>query len=183
MERLSGPSPSGVERPPLIQALSAEKTKARMIYATRPLNQLCRRICYIMDTVTRVASVASEGCCQGSFDNPSAFHHILLHQARSRCLVWPTGGGGVMWGVSCCLGDLRKPECVPHFQRSEGGIPSVKEIAAPQYLYDSCMCNFQATHGPSARKQRLTAADAIHVTMLVSFMCEHFLGGHQISAT
>ena len=94
MERLSGPSPSGVERPPLIQALSAEKTKARMIYATRPLNQLCRRICYIMDTVTRVASVASEGCCQGSFDNPSAFHHILLHQARSRCLVWPTGGGG-----------------------------------------------------------------------------------------
>ena len=128
MERLSGPSPSGVERPPLIQALSAEKTKARMIYATRPLNQLCRWICYIMDTVARVASAASEGCCQGSFDNPSALHHILLHRASSRCLVRPTG---VTCGVSCHLGDLRKPQCVPHFQRSEDGIPFVKEIAAP----------------------------------------------------
>ena len=150
MERLSGPSPSGVERPPLIQALSAEKTKARMIYATRPLNQLCRWICYIMDTVARIASVASEGCCQGSFDNPSALHHILLHRASSRCLVRPTGVtcGVSSCGVSCHLGDLRKPECVPHFQRSEGGIPFVKEIAAPQYLYDSWICNFQATHRP-----------------------------------
>ena len=150
MERLSGPSPSGVERPRLIQALSAEKTKARMIYATRPLNQLCRRICYIMDTVARIASVASEGCCQGSFANPSALHHILLHRASSRCLVRPTGVtcGVSSCGVSCHLGDLRKPECVPHFQRSEGGIPSGKEIAAPQYLYDSWICNSQATHRP-----------------------------------
>ena len=148
MERLSGPSRSGVERPRLIQALSADKTKAEMIYATRPLNQLCRRICYIMDTVARVASVASGGCCQGSFDNLSLLHHILLHRASSRCLVWSTGGGGVTCGVSCRLGDLRKPECVPHFQRSEGGIPSGKEIAAPQYLYDSWICNSQATHRP-----------------------------------
>ena len=95
MERLSGPSRSGVERPRLIQALSADKTKAEMIYATRPLNQLCRRICYIMDTVARVASVASGGCCQGSFDNLSLLHHILLHRASSRCLVWSTGGGGL----------------------------------------------------------------------------------------
>ena len=68
---------------------------------------------------------------------------------------------------------LRKPECVPHFQRSEGGIPSVKEIAAPQYLYDSWMGNFQAASNPYGKW--LTATDAVHVAMLVSLMCGYFL--------
>ena len=72
---------AGPKRPRLIQEMSVEETKPRMIYAIRPPNQLCRRISYTMDAVERVADVVSEGRYQRSLDDSSAFHHILLHPA------------------------------------------------------------------------------------------------------
>ena len=78
---------AGPERPRLIQELSVKDTKPRMVYADRPLNQLCRRIRYTMEAVARVANVASEGCYQLSLDDSSSFHHILLHPAP-----WPLFG-------------------------------------------------------------------------------------------
>lgn len=40
-----------------------------------------------MDTVARVAQVASPSCYMTSLDDASAFHHILLHPAS-----WPLFG-------------------------------------------------------------------------------------------
>ena len=88
-----------------------------MAYAAPPLNQLCRRIRYTVDTVTWVATVASKGCCQGSLDDSSAFHLI-----QQRPAPWSPFGlayrgweGGLR--VACLVvWVLRKSACVPHFQ-------------------------------------------------------------------
>ena len=61
--------PAGRERPRMIQALSVEETKPRQIYDARPLNKVCKRTPFPMDTVERVAQVSSEGCFQGSLDD------------------------------------------------------------------------------------------------------------------
>ena len=53
--------PSGPVRPRLIQALSVEDAKPRLMYDARPLNQRSTRILFSMDTVARVDKVASEG--------------------------------------------------------------------------------------------------------------------------
>ena len=74
-------------RPRLIQGLSAEETKPRLIYDAQSLNQRCKRIRFTMDTVARVANVACEGCAQGSLDYSSAFRQILLNPAS-----WPLIG-------------------------------------------------------------------------------------------
>ena len=58
-------------------ALSVEETKPRLIYGARPLNKRCRGIPFSMDTVARLANVASRGCYMTSLDDASAFHHIL----------------------------------------------------------------------------------------------------------
>ena len=71
----------------MIQALPVEKTKPRLIYDARPLIKVCKRNPFSMDTVGRVAQVASEGCLQGSLDDSSGFQHVLLHPAS-----WPLFG-------------------------------------------------------------------------------------------
>lgn len=79
--------PSGPARPRLVQAMSVEETKPRVIYDARPLHQRCQRIHFTLDTVPRGANVSSEGCFRGSSDEFSAFHHILLNPAS-----WPLFG-------------------------------------------------------------------------------------------
>ena len=79
--------PAGRERPSMIQAMSFEETKPRLIYDARPLNNVCKRTHLSIDIVGRVARVASEGCFQGSLDHSSGFHHVLLHPAS-----WPIFG-------------------------------------------------------------------------------------------
>ena len=73
--------PAGRERSRMIQALPVEETIPRLICDARPLNKVCKRTPFSMDTVGRVAQVASEGCLQGSLDDSSGFHHVLLHPA------------------------------------------------------------------------------------------------------
>ena len=91
--------PSGPVRPGLIKALSVEETKPRLIYDARPLNQRCKRIRFTMDTVARVANVASEGCFQGSLDDSSAFHHILLNPASRPLFGLEYRGVDYVWCV------------------------------------------------------------------------------------
>ena len=80
-------APAGRERPRMIQALSAEETKPRLTYDSRPLNKVCKRTPFSMNTVGRVAQVVSEGCFKSSLDDSSGFHHVLLHPAS-----WPLFG-------------------------------------------------------------------------------------------
>ena len=54
------------------------------------------------------------------------------------------------------------------------GIPALADLC------DSCMGKIQVTHGQSAPKQWLAAAEAIHVAMLVSFRCGYFLVGQEV---
>lgn len=127
-----------------------------------------------MDTVARVASIASAGCYMTSLDDASAFHHILLRPSS-----WPLFGiayKGVDY-VWCVLpfGFSLSPwvyhtlgEAKASFQRSKG-VPNLA------YLDDTWRCNFLATHGLPARDQWLAAAEATYVAMLVSFLCGQFL--------
>ena len=78
--------PGGPPRPRLVMALSIEETKPRQIYDARPVNKRCM-IPFSMDTVARVANVASPGCSMTSLDDASAFYHILL-----RLFSWPLFG-------------------------------------------------------------------------------------------
>jgi len=73
---------------PLLQmSLSVEESKPRLIYDARPLNACIRDFLFSMDTVARVAQVASPDCFMNSLDDKSAFHHILL-----RLSSWPLFG-------------------------------------------------------------------------------------------
>lgn len=86
---------AGPDRPPLIQGLSVEETYHGTVHAALPLDKLCRRIRYAMDTIARVGNLASEGFCQGSlFDSSALFTISCCIRPRSRCLVRPTEGGG-----------------------------------------------------------------------------------------
>lgn len=143
---------AGPARPRLVQALSVEETKPRLIYDARPLNQWCRRIRFTMDTIARVASVASEGCFQGSLDDRSAFHHVLLHPAS-----WPLFGlayRGVDY-VWCVLpfGFCGSPYVYHTLSEAKVAYLRSKGIPALAYLDDSWLSNFQSTQGKPARQQ------------------------------
>lgn len=56
-----------------------EAFKPRLIYDARSLNAHCTHVAYTMDTVGAVAGMAWEGIFQGSLDDKSGFHHLLLH--------------------------------------------------------------------------------------------------------
>lgn len=166
--------PAGPARPRMIQALSVEVTKPRLIYDARPLNKVCKRIPFSMDTVARVAHVASEGCFQGSLDDSSGFHHVLLHPAS-----WPLFGlryQGVdyVWTV-LPFGWCESPYVYHTLSEAKAAFLRSKGIPALAYIDDSWLANVQSTHGQPARQQWLAAAEAIHVAMLVSWMCGYFL--------
>ena len=164
----------GPVRPRLIQALSVEETKPRLIYDAWTLNQRCKRIRFTMDTVARVANVASEGCFQRSSDDLSAFHHTLLNPAS-----WPLFGlehRGVDY--AWCVLPFGVCECpYVYHALSEARVAYLrpKGIPALAYLDDSWLGNFNSTYGRPERKQCLAAAEAIHVAMLLPFLCGYFL--------
>ena len=52
-----------------------------------------------MDTVARVANVASRGCYMTSLDDASAFHHILLRPSSWPLLGFSYAGTDYCWCV------------------------------------------------------------------------------------
>ena len=82
-------------------ALSVEETKLRLIYDVRALNKRWKKVHFSMDTVARVANVASQGCYMTSLYGSSAFHRILLRPSS-----WPLFGfsyGGIDYCWCVCL--------------------------------------------------------------------------------
>ena len=77
----------GPARPTTIMPLSVEPSKPRLIYDASRLNTTCRLVCFSLDSVGSVATLGWKGCYQGSLDDNSGFHHILLHPAS-----WPLFG-------------------------------------------------------------------------------------------
>lgn len=61
----------GSRRPGLIQALSVEPTKPRLIYDARPLDKHYRHAPFHMDSVGTLTQVAWQSCYQGSLDDRS----------------------------------------------------------------------------------------------------------------
>ena len=67
-------------------------------------------------------------------------------------------------GSEMCIRDSTLSEAKAAYLRSKG-------TPALAYLADSWISNFRASHGLAAREQWLTAGEATHVAMLVSFSC------------
>lgn len=91
--------PGGPLRPRFMMALSVATTKPRLIYDAKPLNKQCNRVHWSMDTVARVAHVVSTGCHMTSFDDASAFHHIIVHPAAWSLCGFSYGGIDDYWCV------------------------------------------------------------------------------------
>ena len=102
-------------------ALSVEETKLRLICDVRPLNKRRKKVNFSMDTVARVANVASQGCYMTSLYGSSAFHRILLRPSSwpllaSRTAALITAGAFAFW--------LQFESMVPPYpQRGERSLP------------------------------------------------------------
>ena len=127
-----------------------------------------------MDTVARVANVLSEGCFQGSFDDSSAFHHILLNPASWSLFGLEYRGVDYVWWA-LPLGFCESPYVYHALSEARVAYLWSKGTPAIAYLDDSWLGNFNFTYGRSEREQWLAAAEATHVAILVSFLCGYFL--------
>ena len=119
-----------------------------------------------MDTVARVAHVAVGGCYQGSLDDKTGFHHILIQPAS-----WP------LLGV-LPFGSCESPYAY-HTLSEAKHLFCGSEESPHSYIGDSWLANFRSTYEQTDRQQWLTAAQAIHTAMLVSFMCGYFLSANK----
>lgn len=161
--------PPGPARPRLIMALSVEETKPRLVFDAQPLNKCCKQIHFWMDTVTRVAAVASKGCYMTSLDDASAFHHVLPRPSSWSLFRFSYRG------VDCCWCGLpfgfKESLRVYHtLGEAKAAFLRSKGIPALANLDDSWLSNFASTHSLSERERLLAAGEATHVAMLVSFM-------------
>ena len=155
-------------------ALSVEDTKPRLIYDARPLNKFCKQVPVSMDTVVRVANVATEECFMTYLDDLSAFHHTLLRPSS-----WPLFGF-THRGVDYCwcvlpFGFKESPWEYDTLSEAKAAFIRSKGIPALAYLDDSWLSNHVATQGLPARHQWLAAGEATHVAMFVSFISGCFL--------
>lgn len=166
--------PAGPVRPRLIMALSVEETKPRLIYDARPLNQFFKRMPFSMDTVARVANVASPGCYMTSLDDSSAFHHILIRPSSWPLLGFEYGGVDYVW---CVLPFGLSISPFVYHTLSEAKAAFLRSLGIPAlaYLDDSFLTNLECTQGQPAREQWLAACEATHISVLVSYFCGNFL--------
>lgn len=81
-------------RPRMIMPLSVEPSTRRLAYDPRKFIECAKKKPFPMDTVARMAYVASEGCYVTSLDDSLAFQHILLRPL--------TLFGFSYTGVDCC---------------------------------------------------------------------------------
>ncbi|CAM9718774.1 unnamed protein product [Laminaria digitata] len=166
--------PGGPPRPRLVMALSVEETKPRLVYDARPLNKRCKKVHCSMDTVARVAYVASQGCYMTSLDDSSAFHHILLRPSSWPLFGFSHGGIDYCWCV-LPFGFSQSSWCYHTLSEAKTAYLRSKGISALAHLDHSWFSNFPASRGQAAREQWLAAGEATHVAMLVSFLCGQFL--------
>ena len=120
-----------------------------------------------MDTVARVANVASWGCYTTSLDDISAFHLILLRPSPWPLFGFSYGGTDYCWCVLPFRFSL-SPWCYHTPSEAKAAFLRSKGMRALAYLDDSWVSYFQASHGLAVREQWLAAGEATHVATLVS---------------
>lgn len=74
----SVPTAHWTRRPRLVHWMSVEPVKPWLIYDAQPLNQHCRHVPFTIDTVGIVTQVGWQDCFQGSLDDHSGFHYVVL---------------------------------------------------------------------------------------------------------
>ena len=166
--------PDGPARPRLVMSISVEPDKPRLIINAIPLNDCCRHVHFTMDTVSRVPVVAEEGVFMGSLDDRSGFHNLAL-QPES----WPLFGvhyDGVDYVCTTApFGWNESPVCYHSLSEAKAACVRSRGIPCLAYIDDAWYANFAATFGASRRVQWLAAAEALHLGVIVSFLCGYFL--------
>lgn len=164
---------------PLLQmSLSVEESKPRLIYDARPLNACIRDFPFSMDTVARVAQVASPDCFMTSLDDKSAFHHILLRPSSWPLFGFKYAGVPYCWRV-LPFGFCASPWVYHTLSEAKASFLRSLSIPALAYLDDSFLCNFRLTHGRPPQEQWLAACHATYLAMLVAYFSGSFLSVHK----
>lgn len=127
-----------------------------------------------MDTVGTITQVGWQGCFQGSLDDRSGFHHVLLelHVWSSFgfnwrgvdyvCTTLPFG-----WNERAFIYSTLSEEKAQNLHRQ--GIPALS------YIDDSWMGTPLKSKHASDRNQRVEAAHALRFAVTVGFLCLSYL--------
>ena len=166
--------PSGPKRPRLVLSLSVETDKPRLIVNAIPLNDCCKHIHFTMDTVARVANVADENVFMGSLDDRSGFHNLGLQAESMPLFGIHFDGVDYVWTV-LPFGWNESPLCYHSLSEAKAAYLRSRGIPVLAYIDDAWYANFVATFGQSSREQWLSACEALHLGILVSFKCGYFL--------
>ena len=164
----------GPARPRVIMPLSVEPSKPRLIYDARRLNATCRHVSFSLDSVGSVAALGWKGCYQGSLDDKSGFHHILLHPAS-----WPLFG--VVWeGITYVWTVLPFGwNESPFVYQTVSGVRSQflrsRGIPAVTYIDDAWQCSPVAAREKEPREQWLAAAEGLRLAVALSACAGFFL--------
>ena len=165
---------AGPPRPRLILSISVEPQKPRMIINAIPLNDCCRHVPFSMDTVSKVAVIAEERVFMGSLDDRSGFHNLGLQPAS-----WPLFGIHYDGVDHVCttlpFGWNESPYCYHSLSEAKAAFLRSKGIPVLAYIDDAWYANFVDTFGASDDIQWKAAAEALHIGVLVSFLCGYFL--------
>ena len=149
-------------------SLSVEPSKPRLVIDARSLNETCRHVAFSMDTVAKVAVVAGKGIYMGSLDDRSGFHNLGL-QPES----WPLFGASYDGIDLVCtivpFGWNESPACYHALSEAKAAYLRSRGIPVLVYIDDAWYGNFVSTFGRTDKEQWLSAAEALHVGMLVSF--------------
>ena len=154
--------------------LSVEPSKPHLIYDARRLNATCRHVCFSLDSVGSVAALGWKGCYQGSFDDKSGFHHILLHPAS-----WPLFG--VVWeGITYVWTVLpsgwnESPFAYQTVSRVRSQFLRSRGIPAVTYIDDAWQCSRVAARRKQPREQWLAAAEGLRLAVALSACAGFFL--------
>ena len=164
----------GPSQPRLIMPLSVEPSKPRLIYDARRLNAACRHVRFTLDSVGSLAALGWEGCYQGSLDDKSGFHHVLLHPAS-----WPLFGA-VWEGITYVWTVLPFGwNESPYVYQTVSGVRSqflrARGIPALTYIDDSWQCSPVAARELAPREQWLAAAAGLRLAVALSACAGFFL--------
>ena len=123
-----------------------------------------------MDTVARVADIAEEGIYMGSLDDRSGFHNLSL-QPES----WPLFGVSYDSTDYVCttipFGWNDSPVCYHSLSEAKSVHRRSRGIPVLAYIDDAWYGNFASTFRCSDKVQWLSAAEALHTGVLVSYFC------------
>ena len=154
--------------------LSVEPSKPRLIYDARRLNAACRHVCFSLDSVDSLTALGWETFYQGSLDDKSGFHHVLLHPAS-----WPLFGAvweGITYGWTVLPFGWNES---PYVYQTVSGVRSQllrsRGIPAFTYIDDSWQCSPVVVCSSAPRGQWLAAVAGLRLAVSLSSCAGFFL--------